>query len=179
MIDGVERTTITHVFAPWFLSLNLLGQMNKKSCIINVSSGGMYASKLSLKELKKSKSPFSGSKSYSQAKRAMEIVSSGLNSELKNNDIRVHTMHPGWADTPGVLSSLPGFYKVTKRFLRTPFQGADTLVWLALSNPKDGGEFWLDRQIQKKHLFDSTLNSKGSYLKLKNFIESHILNLEK
>ena len=39
-------------------------------------------------------------------------------------------MHPGWADTPGLKSSLPRFYGATKRLLRTPQEGADTIVWL-------------------------------------------------
>jgi hypothetical protein len=32
----------------------------------------------------------------------------------------VHSMHPGWADTPGVASSLPGFHRLTGPLLRTP-----------------------------------------------------------
>ena len=31
----------------------------------------------------------------------------------------VHSMHPGWADTPGVASSMPGFHRVTGPLLRT------------------------------------------------------------
>ena len=43
---------------------------------------------------------------------------------------RVHAMHPGWADTAGVQSSLPRFYRATRPLLRSPDQGADTIVWL-------------------------------------------------
>ena len=38
-------------------------------------------------------------------------------------------MHPGWASTPGVDASLPTFSKVMRPLLRSPEQGADTLVW--------------------------------------------------
>ncbi len=54
-------------------------------------------------------------------------------------------MHPGWADTPGVQDSLPGFQRLTRPILRTPEQGADTLVWLTATEVPSGG-FWLDRQ---------------------------------
>lgn len=41
-------------------------------------------------------------------------------------------MHPGWADTEGVRTSLPSFHKTFAAKLRTPKQGVDTVVWLAL-----------------------------------------------
>ena len=40
-------------------------------------------------------------------------------------------MHPGWADTPGVQESLPGFRRVMHPLLRSAEQGADTMAWLA------------------------------------------------
>ena len=48
-------------------------------------------------------------------------------------DVLMHAMHPGWVDTPGVESGLPLFGKITGPILRTPEEGADTLVWLAAS----------------------------------------------
>jgi len=43
-------------------------------------------------------------------------------------------MHPGWADTPAVQSSMPDFHRRFKDKLRTPAEGADTIVWLAISD---------------------------------------------
>ena len=40
------------------------------------------------------------------------------------------TMHPGFCDTPGLKIALPLFYKKSKPKLRTPYQGADTLIWM-------------------------------------------------
>ena len=48
-------------------------------------------------------------------------------------------MHPGWADTPGVVTSLPVFHKVMGPLLRDPATGADTIVWLAATDPAPGG----------------------------------------
>jgi dehydrogenase/reductase SDR family protein 12 len=60
----------------------------------------------------------------------------------------VHAMHPGWADTPGVTGSIPGFAKVTSTVLRSAEQGADTIVWLAAAAEpaRTTGLFWHDRR---------------------------------
>jgi hypothetical protein len=61
-------------------------------------------------------------------------------------------MHPGWADTPGLEASLPGFRRVMGPLLRTPEEGIDTTVWLA-ANPEAtpaavGGRLVLDRRAR-------------------------------
>jgi hypothetical protein len=62
-------------------------------------------------------------------------------------------MHPGWADTPGVRRSLPGFARIMGPLLRTPEQGADTIVWLAAAPEavESSGRFWLDRRSRWEH----------------------------
>jgi len=64
-------------------------------------------------------------------------------------------MHPGWADTEGVRTALPGFRKALGERLRTPQQGVDTVLWLALQDNSalQGGGFYLDRAPQHKHSF--------------------------
>jgi dehydrogenase/reductase SDR family protein 12 len=63
-------------------------------------------------------------------------------------------MHPGWADTEGVRTSIPGFHAAFKAKLRDAGQGVDTIVWLALEEARQlqPGAFYLDRQPQAKHL---------------------------
>lgn len=46
--------------------------------------------------------------------------------------VAFHACHPGWADTGGVRTSMPGFHRVFERLLRTPTQGADTPLWLTI-----------------------------------------------
>jgi hypothetical protein len=62
-------------------------------------------------------------------------------------------MHPGWADTPGVVSGLPTFHKVMGPLLRTVEEGADTLVWLAGQPDGEprGGQLWLDRRPRAEY----------------------------
>ena len=78
--------------------------------------------------------------------------------ELEDTGVVVNAMHPGWADTPGVQNSLPGFRRLMRAVLRTPEEGADTIVWLAAS-PEAGrvsGRFWLDREPHEPAIFPGT-----------------------
>jgi hypothetical protein len=71
-------------------------------------------------------------------------------------------MHPGWALTPGVERSLPTFRKVMSPLLRSPDQGADTLVWLAADDgapTERTGGFWLDRRVRSLHRSRRTRNA--------------------
>ncbi|XP_051636178.1 dehydrogenase/reductase SDR family member 12 isoform X4 [Manacus candei] len=72
-----------------------------------------------------------------------------------HRNIHFSVMHPGWADTPAVRSSMPDFYEKMKNSLRTEAQGADTVVWLAVSAEAaklPSGLFFQDRQPVATHL---------------------------
>jgi len=91
-----------------------------------------------------------------------EAARSEILSEVASATIHVHrldihfsVMHPGWADTPAVRSAMPGFYEKMKDKLRTPGQGADTVVWLAVSqsaSQQPSGLFFQDREAVSTHL---------------------------
>ena len=98
--------------------------------VINVSSGGMYTQRLRADDLQSEQGEFDGAAVYARTKRAEVVLTELWAQRLDPAQITVHAMHPGWADTPGVKSSLPRFYRATKPLLRTPAQGADTIVWL-------------------------------------------------
>ena len=72
-------------------------------------------------------------------------------------------MHPGWADTPGLSSSLPRFYRLMRPLLRDPHEGADTIVWIATADRDEidqrSGEFWHDRRPRPKHRLPWTRES--------------------
>ncbi|NNJ64490.1 MAG: dehydrogenase, partial [Xanthomonadales bacterium] len=67
-----------------------------------------------------------------------------------------------WADTPGVRGSLPGFYRLTRKVLRTPEQGADTIVWLAAADEAGevSGKFWLDREPHLSAILPGTAGTQ-------------------
>ena len=58
------------------------------------------------------------------------------------------------ATPPRLRDSLPGFHRVLRRLLRTPEQGADTIVWLgsAPQAAQISGAFWFDRARRPTHL---------------------------
>jgi NAD(P)-dependent dehydrogenase (short-subunit alcohol dehydrogenase family)/carbon monoxide dehydrogenase subunit G len=148
--EGIETTLATNLLAPFLLTNRLIPRLvaSAPARIINVSSGGMYTTAIAADDLQYDKGVYDGSRAYARTKRALVILSEQWAERLRDRGVVVHAMHPGWADTPGVETSLPTFYRLTKRFLRTPAEGGDTIVWLAAA-PEAGrvsGLFWLDRE---------------------------------
>ena len=105
---------------------------------------------------------YNGTTAYARAKRAQVTLVELWARRLAADRITVHAMHPGWADTPGVARSLPTFRRVVGPLLRTPEEGADTLVWLAVDDGAplaESGRFWLDRRPRPLHRLRSTRRS--------------------
>lgn len=154
--EGLEKSFALLLLSPFILTERLYPLLkNAESArIVNVLSGGMYAQKIAVDDLQNRKGPYSGSVAYARAKRGLMIMTEEWAGRWRRNGIVVNAMHPGWVDTPGVETALPGFYRVTKRLLRTPDEGADTAVWLATSSEaaKVSGKFWLDREQHPSHL---------------------------
>jgi dehydrogenase/reductase SDR family member 12 len=158
--DGIELTLATNVVGP-FLLTNLLIPLLKESAsarVINVSSGGMYTQRITVDDLQSEHGRFDGPKAYARTKRAQVIITEIWGQRLADTGVVVHSMHPGWVDTPGVRSSLPRFYNSTRPLLRTPAQGADTIVWLgAAAEPsRSSSRFWHDRRPRPTHLLPHT-----------------------
>lgn len=170
--EGLETAFATDLLSPFLLTSLLIPRLQQSvpARIVNVSSGGMYLSGLNLDDLQSAKGNYDGSRAYAQAKRGLMVLTETWADQLKGTGVVVNAMHPGWADTPGVQDSLPGFHKVMRSFLRSPEQGADTIVWLA-SAPEAGrvsGKFWLDRE---PHLSAILPGTAGTYTQRKRLIE--------
>ncbi|KAI9143841.1 hypothetical protein BKA69DRAFT_1059305 [Paraphysoderma sedebokerense] len=160
--DGFEATFATNTLGTYCLTSFLIPLLskNEKSRVINVSSGGMYNSQLNVNDLQSEKS-YNGDLAYSQTKRAQVEMTAKWANLHKN--IFFASMHPGWADTPGVQRSLPTFRYVLKSSLRTEEQGADTIVWLAVSDeaPKHpSGQFFFDRAVAEQHLKNAKTHTR-------------------
>ncbi len=156
--EGLEQTFATDLFGIFYLTQSLKDFMNKGGRIINVSSGGMYTQKINVDDLENKSDEYNGAKAYARAKRGIVILTGLWAEKFNNKGVTVHSMHPGWVDTPGIEKSLPGFHALVKNILRTPEQGADTIVWLTTS--KQGGQcsglFWLDRRPHETVIFPGT-----------------------
>jgi dehydrogenase/reductase SDR family member 12 len=161
--DGFERTYQLHVLAPFLLTSLLLPPLaaSAPSRVVTVTSGGMYTQKLEV-DLLESPEGYRPSVAYARAKRAQVALTHEWAQRLHGRGIHHHVVHPGWALTPGVESSLPGFRKVTGPILRDPSEGADSIVWLALSDEVTGdGQLWHDRHIRHQHKLPWTRSDEG------------------
>lgn len=148
--DGHELTVATHVIGPHLLTAELRGPLRAAgdARVVFVSSGGMYSQKLRIDDPEFHEGEFDGTAAYARTKRMQVVLAELWSKRLSGLGVSVHSMHPGWADTPGVTDSLPRFAKVVAPILRTAEQGADTAVWL-LASPEAGrtsGLFWHDRR---------------------------------
>ena len=154
--DGIELTLATNVIGPFLLTQLLTAELEHSapSRIVNVSSGGMYTQKLPADDLQSERGEFDGPTVYARTKRAEVVLTEMWAQHLAGTGVTVHAMHPGWADTAGVQSSLPRFHRVTRPLLRSADEGADTIVWLgAAAEPEDSsGGFWHDRRRRPTHL---------------------------
>ena len=156
--QGLERTIATHLVGPLRLTAELLPVLGRDSRVVWVSSGGMYTEPLEVSALEMPPAVWDGVRAYARAKRAQVTLAELLAERLAPRGVAVHAMHPGWADTPGVARSLPRFRAILGPALRTPDQGADTMVWLASAAPEllGSGRFWLDRHPRSTHLSGRT-----------------------
>lgn len=170
--EGHEVTFATNVLGPYALTEALMPRLLlSKARVVTVTSGGMFTQKLDLAILQGDVKRFDGVVAYAQTKRAEVILSEQW--AVKHPDVTFSTMHPGWADTPAVRSSLPRFYKITKGILRTPEQGADTIIWLAVAPRLSGksGLFWFDREPISPHLFGWTKETERQRDELAQLVE--------
>jgi len=161
--DGTEATVASQVVGPFLLTSLLLDRLGApgSSRVITMSSGGMYTAGLTVSKLQMSADTYKGAEQYARAKRAQVVLNEMWAERFGYLGIFFHAMHPGWADTPGVDASLPLFSKIMGPLLRTPEQGADTLVWLAADEAPlaVNGKFWLDRRQRSTHKIPSTRSS--------------------
>ncbi|MGE5211172.1 MAG: SDR family NAD(P)-dependent oxidoreductase [Acidobacteriota bacterium] len=158
--DGTEATVASQVVGPFLLTSLLLDRLaaSAPARVLTMSSGGMYATGLTVSGLEMSAEDYHGTEQYARAKRAQVTLNEMWAERDGDRGIIFHALHPGWADTPGVDAGLPTFAKVMGPFLRTPDQGADTLVWLAADDTAlaSNGRFWFDRVTRPIHKLPTT-----------------------
>jgi dehydrogenase/reductase SDR family protein 12 len=110
-----------------------------------MSSGGMYTASREDDDLEY-RSGYSGIRAYARTKRMQVVLADAWARRLAGTGVKVESMHPGWADTPGVADDLPLFRTLTRPLLRDAADGADTAVWLVATRPDSTPDhFWHDR----------------------------------
>lgn len=153
--EGLEKNFATNTLGTYILTKALFPLLKKATDprVITVSSGGMLTQKLDVENLQFEKGTFDGTMAYAQNKRQQVILTERWAEQHK--EIHFSSMHPGWADTPAVQTSMPSFHAKMQSRLRTEAMGADTVVWLAVSPSvlkQKSGLFFQDRTPVATHL---------------------------
>lgn len=151
--QGHETTMAVHVLGPTLMTELLLPLMTGQDARVQlITSGGMYTQALPVGDPEYLLEDYSGSTAYARSKRTQVELLGILQARWRG--VGVYAVHPGWAKTPGVSESLPGFAKLTAPILRTTETGADTTAWLAAVQPAPpGGGLWHDRRERPTTFF--------------------------
>ena len=151
--DGIELTLAVNHLAP-FLLTNLLLDLLKKSApsrIVTVSSEARRGAHIDFEDLQ-SERRYRAFKVYGMTKLANILFTYELAERLQGTGVVANCLHPGGVNTNfGSNNRSIGtlLFRAFKPLMRTPEQGADTLVYLATS-PEAGsitGRYLIDRKV--------------------------------
>jgi NAD(P)-dependent dehydrogenase (short-subunit alcohol dehydrogenase family) len=150
--DGLETTFAINHLAP-FLLTNLLLDVLKDSApsrVLTVSSEAERWGNIDFDDLQ-SRRKYRGFPVYGMTKLANIMFTYELAGRLQGTGVTATCMHPGGVATRFGRNNggpLALFFRAAKPFMRTPEQGADTLVWLASSPDVEGvtGRYFSDRK---------------------------------
>jgi retinol dehydrogenase 12 len=150
--DGIELTLAVNHLAP-FLLTNLLLEVLERSApsrIITVSSEARRSARIDFDDLQ-SRRRYRAFPVYGMTKLANILFTYELAQRLKGTGVVANCVHPGGVNTNfggnnmsiGIL-----LFRAFKPFMRTPEQGADTIIYLAAA-PEAGamsGKYLADRK---------------------------------
>ena len=151
--DGLERTLALNHLAP-FLLTNLLLEVLKESApsrIITVSSEARRGAEIDFDNLQ-SERKYRGFPVYGKSKLANILFTYELAERLRGTGVTANCVHPGAVSTNFGMNNgglMVLLFRALKPFMRTPEQGADTLIYLASSPEVEGvsGRYFSDRKV--------------------------------
>jgi dehydrogenase/reductase SDR family protein 12 len=157
--EGFESSYATNLLGHFCLTEGLVkaGALATGAAMINVVSGGMFNAPLNLELLDQAEAGYNGYAAYASHKRAQVALADHWRAVFADRALSTYAVHPGWADTVGVQTSLPTFRKILLPILRSPRQGADTIIWLAARRPAQADDrVWFDRKSRTTHAYPTT-----------------------
>ena len=151
-VDGLESTFAVNHLAPFLLTNLLLDRLKQSapSRVVTVSSEAEWWRDIDFDDLQ-SKKNYSGFPVYGMTKLANIMFTYELAERLEGTGVTATCMHPGAVNTRfgtnnwGPMTIL---FRLFKPLMRTPDQGADTVIWLAASPEVEGvsGRYYSDRK---------------------------------
>lgn len=157
--DGIETTLAINHLAP-FLLTNLLLDLLKSSApsrIVTTSSEAQRWGNVDFDDLQ-SRRKYRGFPVYGMTKLMNIMFTYELAGRLRGTGVTANCMHPGGVATnfgKNNKGPMALFFRAAKPFMRTPEQGADTLIWLSSSPDVEdvtGGYFSDRKRIEPKDI---------------------------
>lgn len=155
--DGVELTLAVNHLAPFVLTRQLMGLLEKSSDarIVNTASFRYTDAKVDKKDIEL-RNNFSAEQAYCNSKLYSILFTKKLAGLLKHHGITVNCFDPGIVDTPMLRLAFPKkllfLYPLFRRyFARKPDRGAETGVYLSVSPLCKGisGQYFKDTRIKR------------------------------
>src|SRR5215210_2147931 len=150
--DGIETTLATNHLAPFLLTNLLLERLAQSapSRVITVSSEAQRWGTMDFEDMQ-SRRKYRGFPVYGMTKLANIMFTFELAERLKGTGVSANCLHPGSVGTnfgQNNRGPMALFFRTFKPFMRSPEQGADTLIWLASSPEVEGvsGKYFSDRK---------------------------------
>lgn len=155
--DGFELTLANNHLSYFLLTNELLPLLQNapKARIVNVASEAGKIGKYEPDNINL-QNGFSGMQAYCNSKLFNIMFTYELANKLIVTNITVNAMHPGGVNTNfgNSVTGIVGFaFKKLGFLMRTPQQGADTIIWLATSPEVEGktGLYFKDRKLIKSN----------------------------
>jgi len=150
--DDIETTLATNHLAPFLLTNLLLERLEQSapSRVITVSSEAQRWGTMDFEDMQ-SRRKYRGFPVYGMTKLANIMFTFELAERLKGTGVTANCLHPGPVGTnfgQNNKGPMALFFRTFKPFMRSPEQGADTLIWLASSPEVEGvsGKYFSDRK---------------------------------
>lgn len=172
--EGFETSYATNLLGHYVLTEGLFrnARITAGAAIINVVSGGLYNAPLNIDWLDMPSESFNGFLAYASHKRGQLALADHWRGRFESKFVRTYAVHPGWADTAGVKTSLPTFRKILAPILRKAREGADTIDWLAAERPEEVfDKVWFDRKPRSAHAYPHTRTAKATSTELVEHLE--------
>ncbi|MDQ6740490.1 MAG: SDR family NAD(P)-dependent oxidoreductase [Actinomycetota bacterium] len=156
-VDGHEKTFQVNHLAPFLLTTLLMDVLVESGArVINTSSAAnSFFGRLDIDDLDAERK-YGTNRAYGNAKLANILFTKELNRRYGGRGLTTAAFHPGGVATNfSAASNSPmrfAYSGITRRFMLTPEQGADTLVWLATARPGTdwiSGEYYAKRKVAK------------------------------
>ncbi|BCW53734.1 MULTISPECIES: SDR family NAD(P)-dependent oxidoreductase [unclassified Arthrobacter] len=155
-VDGNELTFQVNHLAPFLLTTLLMDTLAASNAkIINTASAANYSGKMDLFDLK-AEQGYRTYRAYGTGKLANILFTSELHRRFHDRGITTAAFHPGVVRTNFAADSTSPFrhaYKtLLNRFMLSPDQGADTMLWLINGTPGTdwiSGAYYAKRALAK------------------------------